>query len=339
MKQNLLAIIVAIATSLIASLFPAHILAQDFQVVEFRDLPNDISAFINPVKDLNDEGCALLKVVVSSPDFAFSTPLGIAKRIDKEGEIWLYLPRGSKKITLKHPAWGVLRDYMFPSRLESHKTYELNIKEPIRHEINTAITPIVTTIRDTVVLTKVDTLIVPTSRPLIPLEADALLTAGIGGKATYLTWGFMIAVMKRHGGFLHISTDFGNTGALSESCDRHGLIDGKERYYSGQTKRKAFMATAGAAHRAGQKFVIFEGIGYSSTALAWQLAASEGGQYVKNSYFSSHGVTAEVGLMFRHRRVCIEASVLTIKGTEWFGNLGIGIRLGNINSKRDRHEL
>ncbi len=337
--KNRLVIIVAIATALLASAFPAPILAQDFQVVEFRDLPNDISAFINPVKDLNDEGCALLKIITTSPDFAFSTPLGIAKRIDKEGEIWLYLPRGSKKITLKHPDWGVLRDYMFPSKLESHKTYELSIKEPFRQNITGDMAPIVNTIRDTVVLTKVDTLIVKTAKPHIPLEADAMLTGGLGGKASYITAGIMVAVMKRHGGYLHVSTDFGNTGSLTESCDRHGAIDGQDRYYSGKTRRKAFMVTAGAAHRVGRHFVIFEGVGYSSNTLAWQLAQSEGGHYVKNSYFSTQGVTAEAGLMFRFNRVSIEASVQTIKGSEWFGTLGVGIRFGNLNSKRGRYEM
>ena len=104
--------------------------AQRFSVVSFKMLPNDVSAFINPVRDLNDEDCALVKVIASE-DFAFSTPLGIVKRIDKTGEIWLYLPRGSKKITIKHPTWGVLRDYAFPGKVVSHMAYELRIEEPV----------------------------------------------------------------------------------------------------------------------------------------------------------------------------------------------------------------
>lgn len=63
----------------------------------------------HPVRDLNDEPCALVKVEAPS-DFAFSTPLGIVSRKDKVGEIWLYLPKGSKLLTIKHPEWGVLRD-------------------------------------------------------------------------------------------------------------------------------------------------------------------------------------------------------------------------------------
>lgn len=314
--------------ALLANACVVSMSAQEFKIESFKELPNDISAFINPVKDLNDEGCAIVKVIASSPDFAFSTPLGIAKRIDKTGEIWLYLPRGSKKITLKHPSWGVMRDYAFPSRLESHKTYELCVKEPVRNIAANNVTPIVTTIRDTLVVTRVDTLVIKPSKPRVPFETDILATAGLGGKASYLTWGLMATFMRRHGGFIHVSTDFGKTGHLTENCDRYGIIGGMQRFYSGATRRKSLMATAGASHRAGPHFVIFEGIGYSSNTLAWQLAKSEGSGYVRNSYFSHKGLTAEAGLLFRFKRVAIAASILTVKGSEWFGSVGIGVRLG-----------
>ena len=104
--------------------------AQQFSVQNFRHLPNDISAYIQPVKDLNDEACALIKIV-GSRDFAFSTPLGIVKRKNDVGETWIYVPRGTTQITIKHPQWGVLRDYRFPSPLESRLTYELVLSAPV----------------------------------------------------------------------------------------------------------------------------------------------------------------------------------------------------------------
>lgn len=58
-----------------------------FSVESFRQLPTDVSAFIDAVRDLNDEACALLKVVAPA-DFAFSSPLGIVERRDKVGEIF-----------------------------------------------------------------------------------------------------------------------------------------------------------------------------------------------------------------------------------------------------------
>ena len=120
----------------ILSLWSASVQAQEFSVAGFRLLPNDVSAFITPVRDLNDEPCALVKVEAPS-DFAFSTPLGIVSRKDKVGEIWLYLPKGSKLLTIKHPEWGVLRDYRFSKPLESRMTYELKLKPMITTRTST----------------------------------------------------------------------------------------------------------------------------------------------------------------------------------------------------------
>ena len=314
-------------TMLVVASAGSCVWSQKFSVTSFRDLPNDVSAFINPVRDLNDEDCALLKIL-ASPDFVFSTPLGIVKRVDNVGEIWLYLPRGSKKMTIKHAELGVLRDYEFPSRLESHKTYEISIREPERRAVPMAAERIVTIVRDTLVLTRVDTLMISTAKPTIPFEADLLASVGFGGKASWLTGGVMIIAMKRHGAFLHVMTDFGSTGPISGVCDRNGMIAGEERFYSGRTRRKAYMIGAGAIHRAGGRLAVFEGIGYSSYTLAWQLAASEGGGYVKNNFYSCRGITAELGVMARFGRVAVSASLITVKGTQWFGSMGAGIRFG-----------
>ena len=132
-------------------------LSQEFSVSSFRILPNDVSAFVNSVRDLNDEACALVKVEAPA-DFAFSTPLGIVKRKDEVGEIWLYLPKGTKMITLKHPDWGVLRDYKLGMALESRMTYEMKLTLP---------KPAVTERHDTIVQvrTVVDTVTVAKTRP------------------------------------------------------------------------------------------------------------------------------------------------------------------------------
>ena len=301
---------------------------QQFQVASFRQLPNDVSAFINPVRDLNDEDCGLLKVMANQ-DFVFSTPLGIVKRIDKTGEIWLYLPRGSKKITVKHAEWGVLRDYEFPSKMESHKTYEMTLKYP------QTLPPIPTygevtgvTVRDTLVVTRVDTLIVEPLKLKVPLEFNLLANISFGGKAPYSFGTLMLSLMKRHGGYIRISCNPSPTDDPISTCDRYGIVDGKERYYSGATSKSIFMVCGGALHSLTDKWTLFEGIGYGETALDWQLAPSEGGGYVRNSYFSAKGVTAEVGIQFRWDALVFSVSVTTLQGTQWFGSIGAGFRFG-----------
>lgn len=313
---------------LMTALISAPASAQEFSVASFRDLPNDVTAFINPVRDLNDEDCALLKVVAPA-DFAFSTPLGIVKREDKTGEIWLFLPHGSRKITLKHAEWGVLRDYEFPGRLESHKTYELTLRYP--QAVAPGIPygePTAVTIRDTLIVTRVDTLIVRPAKPRIPLEFDIMAGIGAGGRAPYSFASLTLALMKRHGGFIRISLHPTPTDDPIATCDRYGLIDGQERFYSGATRKKVFMISGGPIHRLNDNWTIFEGIGYGDTRLDWELAPSEGGGYVRNSYFSRKGITAEIGTQFRWKRLVFSASVITLRATEWFGSIGVGFRFG-----------
>lgn len=301
--------------------------AQKFKVSSFRILPNDVSAFINPVRDLNDEDCALIKVQ-GNEDFVFSTPLGIIKRIDSVGEIWLYRPSKSKKITIKHPEWGVLRDYYFPERIDSHLTYELKIAEPAG-SLNTQNTPepIIRTVRDTLVITHTDTLIMQPAKPRIPLVLSAIATVGFGGRSKTVAGGVLISLMKRHGGFIHVASDFGKTGKLYGECDRHGVINGTIPFYSPVKYHSFFMANAGAMHRLSGKFAFYEGIGYASNTIAWQLADSEGGKRVKNSYYSHKGISFEVGLVFYYKRLSFSSSVSSIKGKDWFGSIGVGINI------------
>lgn len=328
MKTNISSIMLMLLIHLMAVSLPSPASAQEFSVAAFRELPNDVSAFINPVRDLNDEDCALLKVVAPD-DFAFSTPLGIVKRIDKTGEIWLYLPRGSRKMTLKHPEWGVLRDYAFTTRLESHKTYELTLRYP--HALPPAIpqsTPSAITIRDTLVVTRVDTLVLRPEKPKIPLEFDIMAGAGTGGRASFTFASISLSLMKRHGGFIRISLLPSPTDDPIATCDRQGLIDGQHRFYSGAVSKNVFMISGGPIHRITDKWTVFEGLGYADNRLNWQLAPSEGGGYVRNSYFSRKGLTAEIGTQFRWRSLVFSASVITLRGTEWFGSIGAGFRFG-----------
>ena len=302
-------------------------LSQRFSVASFRPLPNDVSAFINPVRDLNDEDCGLIKVIASD-DFVFSTPLGIVKRIDNVGEIWLYLPHGSKKMTIKHADWGVLRDYVFPTRIDSHMTYELRIDEPVRPAETVSPEPIITTVTDTLVLTRVDTLIVAPQKEKIPFNINALATLSYGGRSKSVSGGLMVLAMKRHGGFAHVISDFGSIGTTHGDCGKNGEINGVTPYYTGITRSRSFMVNVGPAHRISKRLTIFEGMGYADNSVAWELARSEGGGYVKNTYYSSRGVSFEVGAVMTFNRITVSASVMTLKGSEWYGSVGIGIRIG-----------
>ena len=294
--------------------------AQQFSVADFRQLPNDVSAFITPVRDLNGEACALLKVVAPS-EFAFSTPLGIVKRTDKVGEIWLYVPRGSRQITIKHPQWGVMRDYRFTKPLESHVAYEMRLACPQQAQ---------TVKTDTVILTKtiVDTVAIEKPKVRTPLSISIMATATMHRNGP--SWGIMVAIMRRHGLYMHARSDLRAIGGTVATSDKDGYVGGSDimPYYTGRTRHSTYAFTAGAIHRVWRMLSVFEGVGYGRTATAWQLAESEGGGYALNDGLTHAGMAAEAGLMATVRRISIMLSALTIKGKQWCGSIGIGIRLG-----------
>lgn len=227
--------------------FTIDVSAQKFAVGGFRLLPNDVSAFIDPVKDLNGEDCALIKVQADTA-FVFTAPLGVVRRVDNVGEIWLYVPRKSKSITIKHPQWGVLRNYRFPEKIDSHLTYEMKIEEPVMEAAEPV--KIVTTVRDTVIINHTDTVMVSRQGRRFPLLLQAGGGVTYGGRSRTVAPGIMLAMMKRHGAVIHVSSDFGRVGSAVVSCDKSGVLDdGNMPFYSGHKRHSLILANACAAHR------------------------------------------------------------------------------------------
>ena len=104
------------------------ICAQNISVASFKLLPSDLTANTNgtEVLDQNGEKAALIKVVTTQMGFTFEGgALGITKVKQESGEIWVYVPQKSKKITVKHQQLGVIRDYIFPCGIEAARTYEM----------------------------------------------------------------------------------------------------------------------------------------------------------------------------------------------------------------------
>lgn len=297
----------------------ATMFSQEFSVASFQVLPNDVSAFINNVRDLNDEACALIKVEAPS-DFAFSTPLGIVKRKDEVGEIWLYVPRGTKMLTLKHPLWGVLRDYKLGKPLESRMTYELKLNQP---------KTIIAEKHDTIIQIKTvtDTIAIPQVKPKMPLSIYTLATIALHQDGP--SYGIFFAMMRRHGFFLHASSDFKSIGKTEGNCDKDGNIDkaNDKPYYTGKTRHSNYTLTVGAIHHIYKSLRIFEGIGYGRSATAWQMGESEGGGYLLNDGLTHKGVAGEVGILGSIGRLTLSASAITIAGKQWQGSIGIGIKL------------
>lgn len=299
--------------------------AQQFSIRSFRLLPNDISAYIDPVKDLNQEACALIKVV-GTPDYVFSTPLGIVQRRNDVGEIWIYLPHGSIQLTIKHPQWGVLRDYHFPEPLESRLTYELALNSPI-----TAAPKGLPPIRNKPA-TPDTTLRLPQKLPQPPairphrpherLHYLALATVGIHRSSP--SAGIRVGIMRRHGAYLHLQSDFHTMPGTQGECDRNGIPPGESiaPYYTGKTREARRTALAGAIHHIAYGFCLYEGFGYGIRKVAWE---KSDGKYLHNTSQSAKGISGELGGIYRGKRLSLSAGVCTIDARYWEVTAGIGL--------------
>ena len=101
--------------------------SQGISVSSFKELKRDLSARVNPVLNDNDETCALVKIVTAEKNFSFEPDaLGICQIDDSPvSEIHMYVAPGSRRLTIMHPVFGILRNYEYPVLIESACTYEM----------------------------------------------------------------------------------------------------------------------------------------------------------------------------------------------------------------------
>ena len=121
MYRNSLILLIALLTSVVT------LQGQQLAVKSFRSLPHDMDALQNyPLKDQNGEICAIVKVQTLEKGFLFDNgSIGIVKTVQKPGEIWVYLPHGTKRLTITHEHFLPLRDYFFTEPIVEGACYEL----------------------------------------------------------------------------------------------------------------------------------------------------------------------------------------------------------------------
>ena len=102
--------------------------AQQIEVKSFQPLVGDMTTTSAEGKriDQNGEVAALIKVMTTETGFVFEGgTLGIVETQQRVGEIWVWVPRASRKITILHQRLGGLRDYRYPVEIQADRTYEM----------------------------------------------------------------------------------------------------------------------------------------------------------------------------------------------------------------------
>ena len=130
-------IAIKIAILLMAIIFSVSVGAKEIRITKFEMNPTSLIAKFNPIKDLNGEAGALIRFYVPDNDFDIvPIGLGVLKKDTLPGEIQLWVPKGTKKITIKHRNDKPLLDYKIPLLIEPENTYDVTVEvteEPIKN--------------------------------------------------------------------------------------------------------------------------------------------------------------------------------------------------------------
>ena len=120
-------LVVLFLTSFLSQRVYAH---GKIDVASFNRMETDITARVTaPKRDQNGEVCALIRIVTTVKDLMFEPDaLGITARENKPGEIWLYVPRGARRISIMHDKYGVLRNYFYPDIIDKSTVYEMEVR-------------------------------------------------------------------------------------------------------------------------------------------------------------------------------------------------------------------
>ncbi len=116
-------------TSFLALIFTAvflipSLLAQEFQVRDFSAVTNDLAARRYEKRTVNDEPCALVKVVTNIPGMQFDSNIGITEIERREDGYWIWVAPRERRLRLMAPEHMPL-DVPLPQPAQSHMVYEL----------------------------------------------------------------------------------------------------------------------------------------------------------------------------------------------------------------------
>lgn len=272
---------------------PALLFAQDKVIVvqNFDVNLEDMRAKTDPVYDMNNKAAALIEIISSSKDTLHIDSDRIIQRQHYPGKWIVYLPEGTPWIDIAVDGCEPLR-FEFPLKKQLHSAHSYVLELSIR------------------VKNPMSTLIMPT----------------ISLNKSQVSYGLMLALCKKNGGFLHAKTDFHFGLNPEQSCDGEGYVDGIKGWFNGNSSKSRFAITGGYMRQIIPQLYVFVGGGYGSRILAWEMYGSEGSyEYVRVEPYSFTGFEAELGAIYRIRNFAISAGVQTNKFKYVEANIGIGV--------------
>lgn len=105
-----------------------QIKAQDIKVTKFERNYTSLIGSMDAVYDISGEACAVIRFFVRDMDYEIEPNLGALKQEVKTGEIRLWVPIGTKRLTIRHQGTMPLYGYELPVTLEPKVTYDVYLE-------------------------------------------------------------------------------------------------------------------------------------------------------------------------------------------------------------------
>lgn len=301
MKKGLTLILLILATvSLMAQ--NRRIVVKSFSKSEVSDM----RARTSPVLDNNRKLAALIDISFAAPDSVVAFEGIVGDPVHYPGEWLVYVPEGTERIKISLPDCKP-KDFEFPAGLrpESGVVYrlDLDIEESVKNR----------------------TLVMPT--------ASMSFTDNSSANGPHFSYGLMLGLCKRNGGYIKVKSDFVFGLETTAECDVNGVVGGVQGWFDGESKMSRSAVTAGYMRHlfnVGEKssFYGFVGGGYGQRTLAWHMYGKDGEyEWVKVApgVCSFSGYELELGAIFRAGGFAFSAGVQT-NGFKYFeANVGVGL--------------
>lgn len=157
-----------------------------------------------------------------------------------------------------------------------------------------------------------------------PERPRVMVMPVMGFRTSQMSYGLMVAAMRRTGGYIKAKYSFSNTPSDDFECNDVGMSgeDGEVQWYTGKTEKSRLSVTGGIVQRLWKPFYLYAGVGYGTRTLVWETV---GGKWGKNKDHSLEGVEAEIGGILSAGPMVFSLGLQTKSFKYLEGNLGIGV--------------
>lgn len=157
-----------------------------------------------------------------------------------------------------------------------------------------------------------------------PERPRVIVMPVMGFRTSQMSYGLMVAAMRRTGGYIKAKYSFSNTPSDDFECNDVGMSDedGEVQWYTGKTEKSRLSVTGGIVQRLWKPFYLYAGVGYGTRTLVWETV---GGKWGKNKDHSLEGVEAEIGGILSAGPMVFSLGLQTNSFKYLEGNLGIGV--------------